>query len=426
MSTFKNIDDELFCEGVSLSEIAGEVGTPCYIYSRERLESNFRSIKDPLYSSDHLICYAVKANGNLNIIKILAEFGCGADVVSGGELELAIRARIPPHKIVFAGVGKTDREIQKAIHQKILSINVESFEEIKIVDNIARKMGEEAHVAIRINPDVHIESHPHIVTGIKEAKFGIELERAEEAFHLAAQLPGLQVNGIHCHIGSMIMEKAPFLEAAGILADLVKVLKKSGINLRNVDIGGGLGIDYSNIVPGETEGDHEGRKAFKPESLFKSILPLFEDLNVKILFEPGRYLVADTAALVTRVLLTKETKEKKFVIVDAGMNDLIRPSLYDSYHQIVRVTSENNDIETANIVGPICETGDYFALDRQLPRVGRGDLLAVMAAGAYGYALSSNYNGRLRLPEVLVDGESYRLIRNREKLEDLWREVVWD
>jgi len=425
MQTFKYIREALFCEEVPITKIADRVGTPCFVYSRKKLETNLTSIADALSGTNHLICYALKANGNLNIIKILADRGVGADVVSGGELELALRAGIPPHKIVYAGVGKTDEEIERAIHEKILSLHIESFEEIRIIDKIAGSVGEKARVAIRINPDIPIESHPHIVTGIKNTKFGIELERAEEAFHLAASCPNLRVNGIHCHLGSMIMNKKPYMEAAVIFAELIQILKGSGLDIQFVDIGGGLGVDYFKIVDDKIQETHRHEQALDPESLFSSLIPVFKELDVKIIFEPGRYLVADSAALVTRVILSKAMKEKKFIIVDAGMNDLIRPTLYDSYHQIVSVHRDSRNTETVGVVGPICETGDYFAQDRLLPCVSRGDLLAVMAAGAYGHALSSNYNGRLRLPEVLVEGDEFRLIRKRQVLDDLWRDVVW-
>lgn len=424
MSTFTYRETELFCEGIPIAKIAEDVGTPFYVYSRKRLESNLESAEGALSSVDHLVCYAMKANGNLNLLRILAEKGCGADVVSSGEMTLALKAGIPPDRIVFAGVGKTDTEIEQAVGQNILSINVESLEELEIIARISRKMKKRARVAVRVTPDIDAKTHHYIATGLREGKFGIELGRAEEAFQRAVSFPELQVEGVHCHIGSMIMEVEPFVEAAGSLSRLVQILKTSGIFLRNIDIGGGLGVDYSRIVDDGLLRVNDNPKVPTPEALFSKVLPVFSDLNMKVLFEPGRYLVADTAALITQVVLIKEGGERKFIIVDAGMNDLIRPSLYDAYHQIVPVRKGNTDVETVCIVGPLCETGDFFARDRLFPQVKRGDQLAVMAAGAYGYVLSSNYNGRPRLPEVLVEEDSYRLIREREKVEDLWRGII--
>jgi len=424
MQAFQYQDRELFCEGVPVSDIVRKVGSPVYIYSRQRLISNFRSVEAGLSNKDHLVCYAVKANGNLNILKIFADMGCGADVVSGGELALALKAGIPPEKIVFAGVGKTDDEIEQAARHQILSINAESLAEISIINQIAIGLGTTIPVAIRVNPDIEIESHPYIKTGIEESKFGIVRNRVEEAFQTAASLPGIRCEGIHCHIGSMIMDAEPFVRATEVMAHLVQSLRMQGISIRHVDIGGGLGLDYARVVDDGNLTVHEDNTALTPADLFRSIFPVLDGLGVRLLFEPGRYLVADAGALVTRVTLVKKNEKIKFVVVDAGMNDLIRPSLYDSYHQIVVVNQTEQDVETVHVVGPICEAGDFFARDRSLPRVNRGDLLAVMAAGAYGYSLSSNYNGRLRPPEVLVEGDTFRLIRERERLDDLWRGIL--
>ena len=421
MKAFRYRDRDLFCEGVPVSDIVRKVGSPVYVYSRGRLVSNFKSVEAGLSGKDHLVCYALKANGNLNILKILAEMGCGADVVSGGELAMALKAGIPPDKIVFAGVGKTDHEIEQAARHRILSINAESLAEIGIINQIAVGLGTKVSVAIRINPDIEIESHPYVKTGIEESKFGIVMNRVEEAFQAAANLPGIRCEGIHCHIGSMIMDVKPFVQAAEVMAHLVRSLRMQGISIGHVDIGGGLGLDYSRIVDDGFLSVDEQEAVLTPADLFRSIFPMLDGLGVRLLFEPGRYLVADAAALVTRVTLVKKNKERKFVVVDAGMNDLIRPSLYDSYHQIVVVNQDDQYAETVHVVGPICESGDFFARDRSMPRVKRGDLLAVMAAGAYGYSLSSNYNGRLRPPEVLVEGNTFRLIRERESLDDLWR-----
>jgi len=423
MQAFQYQDHELFCEGVPVSDIVRKVGSPVYVYSRQRLISNFKAVEAGLSAKDHLVCYALKANGNLNILKVFADMGCGADVVSGGELSLALKTGIPPEKIVFAGVGKTDDEIELAARHRILSINVESFAEISIINQIAVGLRTTIPVAIRINPDIEIESHPYQKTGIEQSKFGIVMNRVEEAFQTAASLPGIRCEGIHCHIGSMIMNAEPYIRATEVMARLVRSLRMQGISIGHVDIGGGLGLDYSRIVDDGLTADEE-KAALTPADLFRSIFPVLDGLGVRLLFEPGRYLVADAGALVTRVTLVKKNNERKFVVVDAGMNDLIRPSLYDSYHQIVVVNQTDHDMETVHVVGPICESGDFFAHDRSLPRVNRGDLLAVMAAGAYGYSLSSNYNGRLRAPEVLVEGNSFRLIRERERIDDLWRGIL--
>ena len=423
MEAFKYRKGELFCDGVSISQIAREVGTPCYVYSRQRMESNLNAVEEALSGVNHLVCYALKANGNLNLLKILADRGCGADVVSGGELRLALKAGIPPNRIVFAGVGKTNAEIEEAISRQILSIHAESFEELGIIDGIARKMGKVASVAIRVNPDIDAKTHPYITTGLKESKFGIDITRAREAFRQAASMGGLRMEGIHCHIGSMVMDKEPYVEAAASLAGLLKDLKRAGISLRYADMGGGLGVDCSRIVDdGLPSGD--ARRAPTPKALFTEILPFFDGLGIKILFEPGRYLIADAAALIARVTLTKTTGRHKFVVVDAGMNDFMRTCLYNATHQIVAVEENRTDAEKVSVVGPVCESGDFFSKERLLPPVERGSLLAVMATGAYGYALSSNYNGRMRPAEILVEDDSFRVIRKRERTEDLWRGIV--
>ena len=416
--TYKN--RTLYCENTSLLEIAEEVGTPFYVYSRKRLDENLYRVNQALAGTDSLICYALKANNNPVLLSLLARTGCGAEVVSAGELSLALASGFPAGRIVFSGVGKTDREIEKAIDSEILAINVESFEELRVIGDIAGAKGKTAPVAIRVNPDIDAKTHPFISTALRNNKFGIEIARAPEAFRLAASIPALQIRGLHCHLGSMLMDLSPYREAARSLCKLIHEIRKSGIHLEHVDIGGGLGVAYHDIVAGIPDGSTDHPDPPSPEDLFSAILPLFRDLNIRLVFEPGRYLIADTGALITRVVITKTNGNRKFLIIDAGMNDLIRPSLYEAYHQIVPVAMENRDTERVTVAGPICESTDFFANDRQLPKMKRGGLLAVMAAGAYGYSLTSNYNGRLRPPEVLVEGDSYRIIRRREPIEALW------
>jgi len=419
---FQYRDGALHCDGVPLSAVSYRLGTPFYVYSRKRIESNFGSIRRALAGTDHLVCYSLKANSNPTLLRLLAKKGCGADVVSGGELETALRVGIPPERTVYAGVGKTDPEIEAAVRAGLLSINVESFEELRIIDATARRLKRKANVSIRVNPVVDARTHPYVATGLRESKFGVPIDKAEEAYKLSLSLKGLETVGLHCHIGSMIMEAAPYVEAVESLSDLIARLARSGLSLKHVDIGGGLGLDYTRIV----DGSKVHKKELTPRRLFEDILPLLRKWNLRILFEPGRYIVADAGVLVTRVVLTKKTGSKKFVVVDAGMNDLIRPCLYSAYHQIVEVRRGGGPMEKVSVVGPICESGDFFAHDRLLPRVNRGDLLAITAAGAYGYSLSSNYNSRLRAPEVLVEGDSFRLIRKREKPETLWRGTELD
>jgi diaminopimelate decarboxylase len=422
MGAFQYAEGILACDGVPLEAVAASVGTPFYVYSRSKVESNLAEVQNALSGRNHLICYSLKANSNPSLLRLLAAKGCGADVVSGGELETALKAGIPPERIVFAGVGKTDAEIEAAVRIGVLSINVESVDELRIVDSIARKTGISARVAIRVNPIVDAKTHPYIATGLRESKFGIPIHQALDAFKLARSLKGLETVGVHCHIGSMILETAPYIEAVRSLSDLIARLARIGVALKHADVGGGLGLDYTHVVdePGQV------KKGLPPGHLFESLLPLLSAWRLRVIFEPGRFIVADSGALVTRVVLTKETGPRKFIVVDAGMNDLIRPCLYSAYHQIVEVRRRVGQMEKVSVVGPICESGDFFAHDRMLPRLERGDLLAVMAAGAYGFSLSSNYNSRLRAPEVLIENGSFRIIREREKTETLWRGTELD
>ncbi len=423
MPMFQYNQNRLFCENVSVLDIADILGTPFYIYSRSQLISNYMEVEASFGDFPHLVCYAVKANSNPHLLHILADKGCGADVVSGGELVLALACGIPPDRIVFAGVGKTDAEIRSAIENDILSIHAESFEELHMIDSIARQMGEIARTAIRVNPDIDARTHEYITTGLEKNKFGIGMDRALDAFKLASSLPGLRVTGLHCHIGSMILDVDPFVQAARSLRALSIQLKAAGIPLESIDIGGGLGVDYHGIVDDGEDSDSARTNPPTAGDLMAAVLPVFSDLDIEVLFEPGRYLVANAGALITKVILTKKNSQKTFVVVDAGMNDFVRPTLYQAVHQIVPAEQKEVQSEIVDVVGPICETGDFFARDRRMPHSDRGDLLGIMGTGAYGVVLASNYNSRLRPPEVLVEGNTFRIIRERESIDALWRGV---
>ncbi len=421
MSYFTYKDNELYCEEVPLREVVEEFGTPLYVYSKNQVLENYRTLDAAFGDTSHLTCYALKANSNLQILKLLAEEGGGADVVSQGELFLARKAGFPPEKITYAGVGKRDDEIEYALKQSILCLTVESEEELRATSEIAQRLGVTAPVSIRINPDIDAESHPYISTGLKVNKFGVDHDHALETFQLTRELPNLRSVGLHAHIGSQITSAQPFVQTATLLAKLAGELRAAGIELTHIDIGGGVGVDYHRAIVNEllpTDAPPDG-PVVTPSEVVKAILPILQPTGCTVLFEPGRAIVADAGVLVTKVLYKKQTGEKKFVVVDAGMNDLIRPSLYGAYHQIVPLKIAVRETETVDVVGPICETGDFFALDRMTPKAVRGDYLAVATAGAYGFSETSNYNARLRPAEILVNGEKCRVIRDRETLEDL-------
>jgi diaminopimelate decarboxylase len=421
MGVFQYRNGILCCESAPLDRIARTVGTPFFVYSRKRLIANWNAAEKPLARTPHLTCYAVKANANPHLIRLFAERGAGVDIVSGGELRLALLAGVPADRVLFSGVGKTDAEIGAAVTAGVYSLNVESFDELSAVSRVAVRVRKKARVSIRVNPRVDPRTHPYIATGLRESKFGIAAERAVEAFRLAASLPGITVAGVHCHIGSQILETAPFSEAAESIVRLVRELRSERIRLEFIDLGGGWGIDYQRIV--ETGVDPNPGRPMPPgpAGLFHAILPVLAGTGCRLLFEPGRFLVADAGALIASVTYNKDNGGRRFVILDAGMNDLIRPSLYDAYHQIVPVLLKRGRPEgRADIVGPICESGDFFAHDRPLPAVRRGELLAITGAGAYGYSLSSNYNGRPRAAEVLVSGTGFKMIRQRESIDVLW------
>jgi len=418
-------EPQLLCEAVAIDSVAEEYGTPLYVYSKRQIVDNFHSFNDTLKASgkQHYVSYAVKANSNIEILRILAEEGSGADVVSAGELLVALAAGFSPDKITFDGTGKTDEEIELALKAGIHAFNVESLDELKVINDIAIELGVRAKVSIRVNPDVDAKSHPYISTGLKENKFGIELGEAREAFAYATSHPALEVVGIHVHIGSQITSLDPFIKAARSTVKFVNSLRvKSGIMLEHLNFGGGQGIHYRNVVkhpmlPKDELGE-EGEYVPSLSEFVGAVLPILDQTGLKIIFEPGRAIVANACALVAKVLYTKSNSAKRFVITDTGMTELIRPCLYEAYHQVAPLKlTQSSATQKVDIVGPICETSDFLAQNREMPSLNRGDRLAVLCAGAYGYTLASNYNLRPRATEVLVDGDEYRVIREREDLE---------
>ncbi|HEB72906.1 MAG TPA: diaminopimelate decarboxylase [Nitrospirae bacterium] len=409
MHHFEYKNGQFHCEDVPLSKIAEEVGTPFYCYSHATLHRHFTVFDKAFEKVPHTICFAVKANSNLAVLRLFAKEGGGADVVSGGELFRALKAGVPADKIVYAGVGKTKEEIRQALDVGILMFNVESSQELLAIDTVAAKMGVKAPIALRINPAVDPKTHPYISTGLKTSKFGISYDSAMDEYRHAVSMENIEVVGVHKHIGSQITLVSPFVDALEKTLDVVKNLEEEGIGIRYIDIGGGLGIPYKDEAPPH------------PKELADNIIPMLEKTGLHIIFEPGRVIAGNAGALVTRVLYTKENEEKIFFIVDAGMNDLVRPSLYDSYQHVAPV-EESVGLRrkiSSDVVGPICESGDFLARDRVLPEFKPGDLMAVMSAGAYGFTMSSNYNSRPRVPEVLVKDDSYDVIRDRENYDDL-------
>jgi diaminopimelate decarboxylase len=410
MHHFQYRGDDLYCEEVPVARIASEVGTPTYIYSHATLTRHFRVFDEAFDGVPHLVCFALKANANLAVLKLFSDMGGGLDVVSGGELFRGLKAGVPPERIVYAGVGKTRDEIAYALKSDILMFNVESGQELRLIHEVAAGMGTKARVALRVNPDVDPKTHPYISTGLKKSKFGIDIGLALQEYEAARGLPSLEVVGVHQHIGSQITEVGPFVDSLEKTAALVRTLRERGMGIRYLDIGGGLGITYKDEEPP------------LPDELARALMGMIRDLDVTVILEPGRVLVGNAAILVTRLLYTKETPAKNFFVVDAGMNDLIRPSLYGSYHAIQPVRQSPGRPEVVvDVVGPICESGDFLAKDRSLPRSEPGELLAVMSAGAYSHTMSSNYNARPRAPEVMVCGDRYHVVRERETYEDLVR-----
>ena len=411
MQFFGYSGGRLHCEGVSLDEVAREVGTPVYIYSEAAMRQQVDLFHEALQSVPHLICYAVKANSNLSVIRRLAGWGSGFEIVSGGELFRVIRAGSSGSKVVFDGPGKTMEEIRYALESDILFFNVESAAEADLIADTARDMKKRARVSVRTNPDVNPGTHPYISTGMKEHKFGIALPEAHELYLRLSKRPEIEIVGVTCHIGSQITQLEPYREALKSLRAFILELRGEGIHLKYLDFGGGLGISYNGELPPSTA------------SYAQFVKDATSDLGMTLILEPGRSIVGNAGTLLTRVTFTKKQGAKHFVIVDAGMNDLIRPALYGSHHQIWSV-KETTETEIVDVVGPICESTDFIAKDRELPVFTRGDLAAVMSAGAYGFSLSSNYNSRPRVAEVMVSGNRYEVIRRRETYEDLIRQEL--
>jgi len=400
---------EMWCEETPVAKIAAEVGTPVYIYSHRTLKNHFRVFDDAFSSIPHLTCFAAKANSNIAILKIFVREGGGVDIVSGGELYRALRAGVDPQKVVYSGVGKKIEEIEYALETNILMFNVESFQELEVINACAARLKKKAGIALRVNPDVDPETHPYISTGLKENKFGINVEKSRQAYLQAKKYKHLDIKGISCHIGSQLTKVSPFIDALDRLKNLLRMLREAGIDIRYIDLGGGLGITYKDETPPH------------PSEYADAIIQASRDISGTFIFEPGRVIVGNAGILVSTVLYLKENDDKKFIVVDAGMNDLVRPSLYKSYHSIQQVKKTRRKEIVADVVGPICESGDYLAKDRKLPGFVRGELMAVMSAGAYGFTMSSNYNSRPRAAEVLVIGNQYHVIRKREGFHELIR-----
>ena len=402
-------DGELLAEQCAVSELVAQYGTPLYIYSRATIERHWKAFDAAAGDVPHLICYAVKANGNLAILNLLARLGSGFDIVSGGELARVIAAGGDSKKVVFSGVGKTEAEMRYALEQDILCFNVESEPELERLNQVAGSMGKVARISIRINPDIDAGTHPYISTGLKQNKFGIPIERAPEVYKYAASLPNLAIHGVDCHIGSQLTEIAPFLEAADKLLALIDELAAAGIKIQHLDVGGGLGVNYNDETPPH------------PSEYATALKQKLQDRDLTLMFEPGRAIMANAGILATKVEYLKAGEDRHFAIVDAAMNDLIRPSLYSAWMNIMPVNRAlSRTAQRYDVVGPICETGDFLGKDRELA-IEPGDYLVVRSAGAYGFSMASNYNARSRAAEVLVDGEQPHLVREREPLASLWQ-----
>ncbi len=409
MNYFSYLNDKLWCEEVPVSEVAKAVGTPLFLYSYKTLKRHFQVFDSAFKDVPHIICFSAKANSNSAILRIFVNEGSGIDIVSGGELYRALQAGADPQKIVYSGVGKREAEIRYALDSNILMFNVESSQELDAINACAAKMGVVARISLRVNPDVDPMTHPYISTGMKENKFGIDIRKSLEAYRYAKRLEHIEVIGVDCHIGSQVTQVAPFVEALERIKELIFSLRKEGINIRYLDLGGGLGITYDQETPPH------------PIDYAKAIIESAKDIDCTFIFEPGRVIVGNAGVLISEVLYTKKNSDKSFFIVDAGMNDLMRPSLYKSYHNIQPVEKKGREDILSDVVGPICESGDYLAKGRVIPRLERGDILAVMSAGAYGFSMSSNYNSRPRAAEVLVKDDKFYVIRSRETLQDLMK-----
>jgi len=408
MDHFHYRHGQLCAEGVSLTEIAAQHGTPCYVYSRATIERHWHAFDAALADVDHLVCYAVKANSNLGVLNVMAQLGSGFDIVSVGELERVLRAGGDPNKIVFSGVGKRADELRRALEVGIHCFNVESAAELERLNEVAAAMGKRAPVSLRVNPDVDAKTHPYISTGLKENKFGIDITEAPALYARAARMAHIEIIGIDCHIGSQLTQVRPFVDALQRVLALVDQLAEQGITLKHLDIGGGLGITYREEMP-PSPVDYAG-----------ALLPQLRARGMKVLIEPGRAIVGNAGVLLTRVEYLKKTEHKNFAIVDAAMNDLLRPALYGAWQEIVPVSPRGGELQPYDVVGPVCETGDFLGKDRALC-IAPGDLLAIRSAGAYGFSMSSQYNSRPRAAEVMVDGDKVHVVRARETLEDLMR-----
>jgi len=410
MPAYSYRDRTLYCEGVALAEIAARAGTPCYVYSAAAVLENFRAYDDAFGDLPHTVCYSVKANGNLSVLRLLANAGAGFDIVSGGELYRVLKAGGDASKIVFSGVGKTAAEIDEALAAGIFAFNCESQPELALLDALAHRRGVKARVALRVNPDVETDTHHYISTGRLVHKFGVDIGEAEAVYECARQHEDLLVEGVSCHIGSQLMDLQPVMEAVDRVLELVDQLRAKGFDIRHADVGGGLGV------------------AYKPDDVPPAIADFIAGLRqrvegrgLRVMLEPGRSIVGPAGVLLTKALYRKKNVEKEFVVVDAAMNDLIRPALYDAYHDILPLRQRSGKTRRMDVVGPVCETGDFLARDREMPEVLPGDVLAICTAGAYGFAQSSSYNARRRPAEVLVEGDAWRIVRQRETYEDLIR-----
>jgi len=410
---FAYSQQDLYCEQVPLADLAARVGTPAYVYSSQDILENFRAYDEAFGDLPHSVCYAVKANSSLGVLALLARAGAGFDIVSGGELFRVMQAGGDPAKVVFSGVGKTAEEVQYALASGIHSFNCESESELALIDAIASRLGVTAGFSIRVNPDVDASTHPYISTGLSEHKFGIAIAEAAGVYHRACQYRNLTAEGVSCHIGSQILDPSPILEAVDKVLALASGLRAEGLPIRHIDLGGGLGVAY-----------HKGEKAPEIHHYVEELQVRLRQSGLRVMVEPGRSIVGQAGILLTRVLYRKKNGAKEFIVVDAAMNDLIRPALYRAHHEIIPVRRNPLPPVTADVVGPVCETGDFLARDRQMANVMPGDFLAVCTAGAYGFAQASNYNSRVRPPEVLVEGGAYRIIRKRETYEDLVRGEV--
>jgi diaminopimelate decarboxylase len=421
MHDFRYVGKKLYCEGVSLDSLARQFGTPLYVYSQRTLTNHFTKLDRAMSPVPHLVCFAVKSNSNLSVLRTLANLGSGFDIVSAGELQRVIVAGGDPRQCVFAGVGKTESEIELALRREVYSFNVESEAELQRISRVAARLKKIASVAVRVNPNVDAKTHAKITTGTYENKFGIAFEQTEAVYARAARLGNLRLRGVQMHIGSQLTAVAPFEQAVRKVAPLVRRLKEChGIEF--FSIGGGLGIVYQ---PALASGDpawwkSAGRKYLTPQKYAARLVPLLKPLGLRILLEPGRYISGNSGILITRVEYVKRTGRKNFVIVDAAMNDLIRPAFYEAYHEIVPLARKGGDLIKSDVVGPVCESGDFFCKDRPLPKVGEGDYLALLSAGAYGFVMASNYNTRSLAAEVLVNGRRSTVVRKRQPAKEIW------